>query len=116
MRADSRPALPKTKWSANAPWFRDSRAALQEATAKRGHTGAQGARQLALGFRQFAMTAEDGHVARTVGCAAAARIGQAAFSVRQTDQVHAVMQEWNHHGQQRRVLTPVQSLGGGEHA
>src|SRR5258706_9719887 len=80
-RADWRRARSKTQWSANARWSRDSRGTLQSA-AERGHARAQRARELTFGFRQFAMTAEVRHMARAIGCAAAARIGQAAFAER----------------------------------
>ena len=38
------------------------------------------------------------------------------FGVRQTNQVHAVVKERNHHRQQGRLLTAMQRLGGGEDA
>src|SRR5579862_9346383 len=44
-----------------------------------------------------------------------ASLMQGSFGVRQSHQNHAVMQKWQHHAQERRLLPAVQALGGGEH-
>src|SRR3984957_15262456 len=96
-RAGSTPLRPTAKSPANAP-FRESHGAprtigRRETIRECSHAPAQGARKFTLGLRQFPVTAEDGHMTCAVGCAAAARVGQAALAVGQADQIHAVMQK-----------------------
>ena len=50
-----------------------------------------------------------------VGSAAGAGLVECALGVRQAHQVHAVMQQRQHHRQQCRLLAAVQGLRGGEH-
>ena len=57
---------------------------------------------------------EAGDMGGAVGRAAGARLVQAAFGEGQAHQQHAVMQQRQRHGQQRRFLSAVQRLRRGE--
>ena len=58
---------------------------------------------------QFAV--RTGHVRGTVGCAASRGLEQVGLAVGQAGDQHAVVQQWQHHRQQRRLLTAMDAAG-----
>src|SRR3954468_1799390 len=71
-------------------------------------------RFLVLGHRL--VVGDTGEVTRPIRCAAGARGVQASFGIRRAEDQHAVVQERQHHGDERRFLAAVQACARREHA